>query len=387
MSSVLDLSAPALSASPLGWVDHEQITVLPAAALGALLPAHDEEATLPAALASLAAQTRRPDRVVVVADNCTDRTEDVARAAGAEVFRTVGNTHKKAGALNQVLAGLLPGLGDEDLVLVMDADSLLDPGFLAAARARLVRTGPRHHRRRLGLGGVGGTFRGGPGGGLVGTFQRNEYARYARDVRRLQGKALVLTGTASVFPARVLREVQRARVAGVLPDRSGAGAIYDTHVLTEDNELSLALMHLGYRIVAPAECTLETEVMASWSDLARQRVRWKRGAIENLVDYGLTRVTGPYWGRQVLAALGLLATFLYLASLVWGLASGLTLHAFWLAASGVFVLERVVTVRRRGWRQMLLAAPLVVEMVYDLFLQLVQAQAFAQALLRHERRW
>jgi hypothetical protein len=29
----------------------------------------------------------------------------------------------------------------------------------------------------------------------------------------------------------------------------------------------------------------------------------------------------------------------------------------------------------------------VVEMVYDLFLQLVQAQALAQALLRHERRW
>ena len=353
----------------------------------ALLPAHDEEATLPAALASLAAQTRPPDRVVVVADNCADRTEDVARAAGAEVFRTVENAHKKAGALNQVLAGLLPALDDDDLVLVMDADSLLDPGFLAAARARLAGSGPRHHRHRRGLGGVGGTFRGGPGGGLVGMFQRNEYARYARDVRRLKGKALVLTGTASVFPVRVLREVQQARVAGALPDKSGAGAVYDTHVLTEDNELSLALMHRGYRILAPAECTLETEVMASWSDLARQRVRWKRGAVENLVDYRLTRVTAPYWGRQALAALGVLATFLYLGSLVWGLTSGLTLHPFWMAASVVFILERVVTVRGRGWRQMLIAAPLVVEMVYDVFLQLVQAQALAQALLRHERRW
>jgi cellulose synthase/poly-beta-1,6-N-acetylglucosamine synthase-like glycosyltransferase len=227
----------------------------------------------------------------------------------------------------------------------------------------------------------------GPGGGLVGTFQRNEYARYARDVRRLKGKALVLTGTASVFPVRVLREVQQARAAGALPDKSGAGAVYDTNVLTEDNELSLALMHLGYGIVAPAECTLETEVMTSWSDLAKQRVRWKRGAVENLVDYRLTRVTAPYWGRQVLAALGVLATFLYLGSLVWGLISGLTLHPFWLAASGIFVLERVVTVRNRGWRQMLLAAPLVIEMVYDVFLQLVQAQALAQSLLRHERRW
>ena len=36
---------------------------------------------------------------------------------------------------------------------------------------------------------------------------------------------------------------------------------------------------------------------------------------------------------------------------------------------------------------MLLAAPLVIEMVYDVFLQLVQAQALAQSLLRHERRW
>jgi biofilm PGA synthesis N-glycosyltransferase PgaC len=387
LSSVLDVREPALE-PPVTSLSQRSLPHRQAGALVALLPAHDEEAALPAALASLAAQTRRPDRVVVVADNCTDRTEAVACAAGAEVFRTVDNPHKKAGALNQALAVLLPALDDDDLVLVMDADSLLDPGFLEAARAKLDgSSGPRHHRHRRGLGGVGGTFRGGPGGGLLGTFQRNEYARYARDVRRLKGKALVLTGTASVFPVRVLRAVRQARAADLLPDKSGAGAVYDTRVLTEDNELSLALMHLGYGIIAPAECTLETEVMTSWSDLAKQRVRWKRGAVENVVDYGLTRVTAPYWGRQVLSALGVLATFLYLASIVWGLVSGLTLHPFWLAASLIFVLERVVTVRRRGWQQMLLAAPLVIEMVYDVFLQLVQAQALAQSLLRLERRW
>lgn len=53
----------------------------------------------------------------------------------------------------------------------------------------------------------------------------------------------------------------------------------------------------------------------------------------------------------------------------------------------VFVLERVVTVRSRGWPQMLLAAPLVVEMVYDLFLQGVQGIAFAQTFLHVEKRW
>jgi biofilm PGA synthesis N-glycosyltransferase PgaC len=347
--------------------------------LVALLPAHNEEASLPAAVESLWAQSMPPDEVVVVADGCTDDTAQVARTRGADVFVTTANPHKKAGALNQALGAILPRLEPDDLVLVMDADSLLHPGFLATARGHL-----DAHRD---LGGVGGTFEGGPGGGLLGTFQRNEYARYARDVRRLKGKALVLTGTASVFPVHVLRHVQEARRNGRLPDRSRAMHVYDVHVLTEDNELSLALMHLGYRILAPRGCTLVTEVMATWRDLARQRLRWKRGAVENLWDYGLNRVTAPYWGRQLMGAVGVLATVLYVGSLVAGMFLGITPHPFWLAASLVFVTERVVTVRTRGWRQMLLAIPLVVEMVYDLYLQCVQAWALLQAASGSERRW
>jgi hypothetical protein len=48
-----------------------------------LIPAHDEEAVLGLTLESLAAQSRSPDRVVVVADNCTDRTDSAStRCAG-----------------------------------------------------------------------------------------------------------------------------------------------------------------------------------------------------------------------------------------------------------------------------------------------------------------
>ncbi|MFC6286673.1 glycosyltransferase [Nocardioides sp. GCM10027113] len=356
--------------------------------LVALIPAHDEEVVLPAAIASLQRQTLLPDQIVVVADNCTDATAAVGRGCGARVVETVLNEHKKAGALNQALAMIMPRLHDDDCVLVMDADSRLDPDFLEAA-CRLLRDSHQRPDSRgpRGLGGVGGTFRGGPGAGLLGAFQRNEYARYARDVRRLKGRALVLTGTASVFPVRVLREVQQARRDGRLPDRAGAGEVYDVNVLTEDNELSLALMHLGYGILAPRECTLETEVMTTWGDLARQRLRWKRGALENIVDYGLTRVTVAYWGRQLMSLLGLLATTGYLGSLAYAATVGFNIHPFWLAASLVFSLERVVTVRRRGWSQMAMAAVLVVEMVYDVFLQVVQGRAFAQALLRTQKEW
>lgn len=346
--------------------------------LVALLPAHNEEQSLGAALDSLAAQTRPPERVVVIADNCSDRTAEIAIAHGAEVFFPVDNVHKKAGALNQVLEQILPTLDRTHLVLVMDADCTLDPQFLEVARTKL--SDPR-------LGGVGGTFRGGPGGGLLGTFQRNEYARYERDVRRLKGRALVLTGTASVFPVPVLDEVVEARRDNRLPDQSGAGQVYDVHVLTEDNELSLGLLHLGYQILAPHECTLETEVMCTWKELSDQRLRWKRGALENLLDYGWTRVTRRYWGRQVMGVLGVLATALYLTSLVIGLFLGINLHWFWIALTGVFALERVVTVRSRGVRQMLLGGTVVVEMVFDVFLQFVQARAFTQAAFGSERKW
>jgi poly-beta-1,6-N-acetyl-D-glucosamine synthase len=341
----------------------------------ALIPAHNEELTIVAAIESVQDQV---DRVIVIADNCTDRTVEVAAATCAEVIETVGNTDKKAGALNQVLDGLLPTLSDEDLVFVLDADGTIDPGFIDAAEERF--------DRDLKLGGVSGTFRGAPGGGFVGTMQRNEYARYARDVRRLKGRALVLTGTAAVFRAETLRDVVKGRHENRLP--YGAGKVYDTGVLTEDNELTLALMHMRWKILAPRECTLTTEVMETWGELGKQRLRWKRGAFENLWDYGLTRITAAYWGRQALSLVSVLATLAYMVSVLATVALGMfTVQPLWLAVTGVFVLERVVTVHTRGWRQMLVACPLVIEMVFDLFLQIVQARAFAQVALRRKAAW
>src|SRR5205085_9049011 len=101
-----------------------------------LIPAHNEAASIAATLDSLRAQEPAPNHVIVVADNCIDATASIARAHGAEVFITVGNHDKKAGALNQALRGLLDGMGDNDVVMCMDADTVLDDGFLAAGIQR-----------------------------------------------------------------------------------------------------------------------------------------------------------------------------------------------------------------------------------------------------------
>lgn len=389
---------PQLATRPAARLDAEA----PGARVHVLVPAHNEADGIGATLDALAAQTLTPTSVTVIADNCTDATVDVARAHGAQVVATVGNRDKKAGALNQVLRELLPTLGPDDLVFVQDADSALDPAFLENARGYLA----RHPH----LGAVGGTFRAqaplrresGPGAG-VGTrlrdaawntnsavlrhLQDNEFARYARDVERLDGKCLVVTGTASMLRATTLQELSAARLRGDLPAGDGRGGVYDTTVLTEDNELSFAIMHLGYELLAPPSCTLTTEAMPTWRQLWNQRLRWKRGAVENCVQYGVTRITRPYWGRQLLTMLGVVVTFLYLTDVALTLAMG-SFHVkpFWVAVTGIFVVERFVTLRDKSLAHRVWAMTLY-ELPYEFFLQATHARAYADSVFRTERKW
>jgi len=343
-----------------------------------LVPAHNEESVLPVSLPALMSQSRPPDRVIVVADNCTDRTVEVARNLGAWVVESVGNTKKKAGALNQALKMLLPTLGDNDTIMVADADTALDDGFLAEAERRF--TVDR------GLMAIGGLFYGEEGHGLLGLFQRNEYTRYSRDVKRRRGQVFVLTGTASVFRSRALRTVAEHRgttIPGV------AGDVYDTSALTEDNELTIALKSLGALMISPSGCTVVTELMPAWKNLWVQRLRWQRGALENVGAYGLTRATLRYWAQQLGLAYGVVALTAYVtAALLLALAVDRWVWLpFWLALGQVFVVERVVTVWAGGVRARVVAAVLLPELVYAFFLNMVFVRAVWDISAGREAEW
>ena len=74
---------------------------------------------------------------------------------------------------------------------------------------------------------------------------------------------------------------------------------------------------------------------------------------------------------------------------MWSLAvDGIVhLHPLWLTVTGIFALERAVTVRARGPLQMALAASLVVEMSFDIFLQGVHGKAIFDTVTKRERNW
>jgi poly-beta-1,6-N-acetyl-D-glucosamine synthase len=196
----------------------------------------------------------------------------------------------------------------------------------------------------------------------------------------------VLSGTAGLFRADTLRHVAQARAAGTLP---GGKGIYDEDAFTEDNELTLALKTLGYHPVSPNECRVVTEVMSTLPKLWKQRVRWQRGALENLRSYGWTKTTWPYVLRQIAMALSVISFALYATYTVagWAMAGHVGISIPWMIVGLLFAAERVVTVRRAGWTAMLVAGPLLLELPYDLFQYAVYIRCVAGALRNGKQHW
>jgi biofilm PGA synthesis N-glycosyltransferase PgaC len=353
-------------------VFHGEVTVT------VLIPAHNEESLIANTIVSLREQDRAPERIVVIADNCTDATVEVAKKLGVEVFETVDNQEKKAGALNQFLRILLPTLGENDTVMVMDADTVLRQGFIGSA--------VKHFVDDRGLSAVGGLFFGEERKGLLAQIQKNEYTRYSREINRRRGRVFVLTGTASIFRAKSLRTVAEQR-GKLLPGTSGQ--VYDTHALTEDNELTLALKSLGALMLSPAECMVETELMPNLGALWRQRLRWERGAMENIATYGITSTTARYWSQQLGLAYSVFALWTYFLLIVLQLVSSDTWvwYPFWIITALVFVAEKVWTVRKGDLKGKLLASTLVIELLYETFLGIIFVKGVFDMAFKKQAHW
>jgi poly-beta-1,6-N-acetyl-D-glucosamine synthase len=337
----------------------------------AIIPAHDEERDIAVAIRSVRDQV---DEVVVVADNCTDATEAIAADEGATVFVTRGNRAKKAGALNQALDRYLPTLDADDFVLLMDADSAVCEGWVELALG--------HYSRASG--GISGAYMPREVDGFVPLLQRVEYAQERRRIARRHGRVDVLSGVASIFSVRVLREIADKR-GGVLPGRRGQ--FYDESSLTEDFEITVALRCLGYRPRSPKDCAVETDVMPTWSALYTQRIRWQRGTLETLREYPRL-VSLPLWLVQV---------WTYLRSLVWPLMFGLIavaasygvlqLWSWWLLMLPLMAVDQLVTSWRGGWKARLLAASLLPGVMFDNFRGVVYWTALWKALRKHTPTW
>jgi hypothetical protein len=101
-----------------------------------LVPAHNEEEVLEVLLESLVALDYPKERftISVIADNCTDKTAELARAmAGVQVLeRTDPQKRGKGYALNWAFEQLEAAHVSYDACVIVDADSVVEPTFLRA---------------------------------------------------------------------------------------------------------------------------------------------------------------------------------------------------------------------------------------------------------------
>jgi glycosyltransferase involved in cell wall biosynthesis len=92
-------------------------------AISIIIPAHNEANYLDATLDALTRQDYPNCEIIVVANGCTDRTAEVAQE---KCHRLVTLSEKGLGVSRNVGAALASG----DLLIFLDADTLLEPGAL-----------------------------------------------------------------------------------------------------------------------------------------------------------------------------------------------------------------------------------------------------------------
>lgn len=231
----------------------------PVQRLAVLVPAHNEEILVGRCVDTLRAQDYPPTlvRVVVVADNCTDATAEVAKTHGAEVLeRTDAVNRGKGHALNWAMERLAADDPGIDAFVVVDADSITEPGLLRAL-ASAADAGARVVQADYGALVEGSDDRAQLRAAAFLLFHRVRFTGKAR-----LGLPCSLVGNGMLFTRQVVEEHPWAAFSEV-----------------EDLEYSLQLRAAGVGPVFAPAGRLSAPVASSGVAAEVQRSRWEGGRL------------------------------------------------------------------------------------------------------------
>jgi cellulose synthase/poly-beta-1,6-N-acetylglucosamine synthase-like glycosyltransferase len=118
----------------------DQLATGPRPRTAVLIPAHDEERGIAATVTGLRAQLAPGDRLIVIADNCSDGTAAAARAAGAEVIERQDTSRRGKGFAIVFAVDHLAATNPPEAVIIVDADCRISPGGLEILAREAVAT-------------------------------------------------------------------------------------------------------------------------------------------------------------------------------------------------------------------------------------------------------
>jgi cellulose synthase/poly-beta-1,6-N-acetylglucosamine synthase-like glycosyltransferase len=308
-----------------------------------VVPAHNESSGLRRTLDSLAQETRADARarVVVVADNCDDDTAQVARAAGLQVLERHDPARRGKG---HALHHAFERIDDADWFAVIDADTDVEPGWLAAMR-RGMAAGADALQCRYGVRDPLANRRSALADVALGGW----------NVVRPRGRAAIglsagILGNGFALSRRTLQRVP-----------------YVATSIVEDVEYHQLLVEAGLRVRWVDDACVRGDMAPRRPAAAQQRARWEGGRLRLLADRAPALAAAVLRGRvrmlEPLLDLLLLPLAWHVLLLVLALASGgATVQGLALAGVAVVALHVGLALwligARREHLRALLAVPL-----------------------------
>ena len=251
-----------------------------------IIPAHNEENVISSLLESVNAieYPKELYDIYVIADNCTDKTAEIAKSLGAIVYERFDEEHKTKGyAMQWFLNQKIEEKADYDAFCVFDADNVVDKNFLNAMNKKLC--------------------------------QGEVIVQGYRDIKN-PDDSWISAGYA-IFYWTMNRFYHLARYnLGLSPLINGTGFMvdfnlikptgWDTITLTEDIEFSLKNIAQGRRLGWATDAIVydeqPTEFKQSWS----QRSRWTVGHLQCMKYYTKDLAEGVVEYRTIMNFDGLL---------------------------------------------------------------------------------
>jgi cellulose synthase/poly-beta-1,6-N-acetylglucosamine synthase-like glycosyltransferase len=290
--------------------------------LAVLVPARDESTGLLPTLVDIEKQLLPGDRLLVVADNCSDDTAAVAKVGGAEVIERHDPTKLGKGfALDYGLRHL--SLDPPEIVIIIDADCKVEGGTIDQLALTAATTGRPVQAIDTMISPAESTV-------------NHQVAEFAGLVKRwlrplglhALGLPCQLLGTGMAFPWDVIRSVDLA---------SGS--------IAEDLKLGLELSLAGHSpAFCPSAC-VTSEFPSSIKGTKTQRKRWEQGSIDMIVKdiprFFYLAITHCNWSLLILTLDSTVLPLSLLGLLITGVFAITALAAFFGFAFVPFVISTV----------------------------------------------
>jgi cellulose synthase/poly-beta-1,6-N-acetylglucosamine synthase-like glycosyltransferase len=235
-------------------IDGPPAPVAPRPRVAVLIPAHNESGGIEPTIRSVLEQLLPGDRLLVVADNCTDDTAAVAIAAGAEVVQRHNESQRGKGyALDHGVRHLK--LDPTQIVIIVDADCVLGADSLSQLALRCTQSGRPVQALDL--------MRTLPGAGLKARLAELAWV-VKNQVRPLGylhlGLPCQLMGTGMAFPWPLIENAPLA-----------------TGHIAEDLQLGLVMARGGTPPLFCPEALVTSYFPSDSTAMSDQRTRWEHG--------------------------------------------------------------------------------------------------------------